>query len=70
MVLTPKTNAEQNHLEHAPHIQPGVGRGCAAQRREPSFVLAFSSEEECFRSAKETLRDGSWRALGQRLESG
>lgn len=36
----------------------------------PPFSMRLRREEECHCSAKETLRDGLWRALGQRLESG
>lgn len=66
----PKTEAEQNHLEHAHPTGTGLGRICGEAVECASRGSRGHSEEECLSSAKETLRDGLWWALGQRLESG
>lgn len=69
VALAPQTDAEQNHLEHAHHTGMGLGRGRGEM--ECAFLGSRAhSAEECFSSAKETLRDGLWWAMGQRLESG
>lgn len=66
LCLPPQTDEGQNHVEQQAHRARFGG-----QREESApFSMRLRREEECHSSAKETLRDGLWRALGQRLESG
>lgn len=65
-MLTPKTDAKQNHLEGAHHALAGGGAGLEGQTL---LLSGVRTKKECLSSARETLRDGLWWALGQRLES-